>query len=558
MPRHSFVQMTKLTDVCGRVDYITNPKRQEHLYATYTSVKPEYWKLLSKQSQFDFWRSHQSKGKCIEGRELVIALPEHLQQEDPDKLLQEFTKKFQDTYGMQCTSALHHNKAKTNYHIHLIFSERVLLEKPIVKIASRNMFFDEEGRHVRTKKQILDADGNVRPGCKILRKGLPYEMRYFSERKEQFKERSFLPEVKAMYTDLINQHAHSEQEKQKVFDSSGPYLPTKKIGKNNPLAEEIRKDNELRKEWNQSVDQLLIAGVSKEEVIEFKREQVTQKVAESVKANGRQPGLFAALLQKAIDVLHRYLKILMRFQKQCENTAIETANDSVASMAQETVPGNIPQPVDSAVLQHAKAEYMYMQRIHERLDSLNRKAYAIGKTIDSLARKLDKISGNIFHIFEKRELEKEIAAEKVKLKKTREQIQILPKEYGYATVSDFETAFRVAESEYKKLLKADEKYREWREASSECTDRFHSKSILEDKKDKDVAVANVKKGQQTASAEKSTSMARKAEPSDRPSRSKKSVLTRLAEKQEIVDHRKQQGHNHERRREAKNRDTVAL
>ena len=90
MLRHSFVQMTKLTDVCGRVDYITNPKRQEHLYATYTSVKPEYWKLLSKQSQFDFWRSHQSKGKCIEGRELVIALPEHLQQEDPDKLLKEF------------------------------------------------------------------------------------------------------------------------------------------------------------------------------------------------------------------------------------------------------------------------------------------------------------------------------------------------------------------------------------------------------------------------------------------------------------------------------------
>ena len=556
MLRHSFVQMTKLTDVCGRVDYITNPKRQEHLYATYTSVKPEYWKLLSKQSQFDFWRSHQSKGKCIEGRELVIALPEHLQQEDPDKLLQEFTKKFQDTYDMQCTSALHHNKA--NYHIHLIFSERVLLEKPIIKTASRNMFFDEDVRHVRTKKQILDADGNVRPGCKILRKGLPYEMRYFSERKEQFKERSFLPEVKAMYTDLINQHAHSEQEKQKVFDSSGPYLPTKKIGKNNPLAEEIRKDNELRKEWNQSVDQLLIAGVSQEEVIEFKREQVTQKVAESIKANGRQPGLFAALLQKAIDVLHRYLKILMRFQKRFENTAIETADDSVASTAQETALGDMPQPVDPAALQHAKAEYMYMQRIHDQLDALNRKAYAIGKTIDSLTKKLDKISGNIFHILEKRDLEKEIAVEKAKLKKTREQIQILPKEYGYVTVSDFEVAFRATESEYKKLLKADEEYREWRETSSKCTYRLNSKNILEDKEDKDVAVADVKKGQQKASAEKSTSMARKGEPSDRSSKSKKSILTRLAEKQEIVDCRKQQGHNHERRQEVTKRDTDSL
>ena len=28
---------------------------------------------------------------------------------------------------MECVSALHHNKRKTNYHIHLIFSERKLL-----------------------------------------------------------------------------------------------------------------------------------------------------------------------------------------------------------------------------------------------------------------------------------------------------------------------------------------------------------------------------------------------------------------------------------------------
>ena len=555
MPRHSFVQMTKLTDVCGRVDYITNPKRQEHLYATYTSVKPEYWKLLSKQSQFDFWRSHQPMGKCIEGRELVIALPEHLQQEDPDKLLQEFSKKFQDTYGMQCTSALHHNKAKTNYHIHLIFSERVLLEKPIIKIASRNMFFDEKGRHVRTKKQILDADGNVRPGCKILRKGLPYEMRYFSERKEQFKERSFLPEVKAMYTDLINQHAHSEQEKQEVFDSSGPYLPTKKIGKNNPRAEEIRKDNELREEWNQSVDQLLIAGASQEEVIEFKREQVTQKVAESVKANGRQPGLFAALLQKAIDVLHRYLKILMRFQKRCENTAIETADDSVASTGQEIALGDMPQPVDPAALQHAKAEYMYMQRIHEQLDLFNRKAYAIGKTIDSLTKKLDKISGNIFHILEKRDMEKEIAAEKAKLKKTREQIQILPKEYGYATVSDFETAFCSARLEYEEMMKADEEYREWRETSHEETKPIDSKSNSDNSV---VLTGNKTIAHRAMLFGNGTEITRNSMSSNQIHQPKKSVLQRLAEKQDLVDNNKQQQHNPNRRREEKNRNIVSL
>ena len=154
MPRHSYVRVTKLTSVQGRIDYISNPERQEYLYATYDTADPEFWEHLSEQSQYDFWRSNQKKGSCIEGRELVIALPESLQQEDPNELLKLFTEQFRQKYGMQCSSALHHNKSKTNYHIHLIFSEREVLEKTEVKYASRNMFYNEEGRHVRTKRKF--------------------------------------------------------------------------------------------------------------------------------------------------------------------------------------------------------------------------------------------------------------------------------------------------------------------------------------------------------------------------------------------------------------------
>lgn len=60
---------------------------------------------------------------------------------------------------MECVSALHHNKRKTNYHIHLIFSERRLLPEPDVKVASRSVFFDETGKRVRTKKEITGEDG---------------------------------------------------------------------------------------------------------------------------------------------------------------------------------------------------------------------------------------------------------------------------------------------------------------------------------------------------------------------------------------------------------------
>ena len=33
MARHSFIQMSKLSNVKGRISYISDPKRQEYLYA---------------------------------------------------------------------------------------------------------------------------------------------------------------------------------------------------------------------------------------------------------------------------------------------------------------------------------------------------------------------------------------------------------------------------------------------------------------------------------------------------------------------------------------------
>ena len=60
-------------------------------------------------------------GKCIEARELIIALPESFVDYNSNRLLEAFTNHFKQNYGVECISALHHNKRKTNYHIHLIF-----------------------------------------------------------------------------------------------------------------------------------------------------------------------------------------------------------------------------------------------------------------------------------------------------------------------------------------------------------------------------------------------------------------------------------------------------
>lgn len=312
--RHSFIRQYKLDDVCGRCDYIGNPDRQEYLYATYSTVEPEFWRELAEQNQYDFKRGN-SKGKCIEARELVIALPESFQEYDRELLLQLFTEQFRSAYGVQCTAALHHNKKKTNYHIHLVYSERKVLEKKEIKRASRNMFYDEKGKHVRTKKEILDENGNVRQGCYILPKGEIYEMSFFDSKEEVFKKHSFLNEVKQMYTDLINQLVQDEAEKLSVFEPDGPYLATKKIGKNNPKAEEIKADNEARQEWNRTVDEALVAGVASEKVAEVKKENISLPVKESIQKEGQKPGLLRQVLKKAVAVLREKIRSVIAPEK---------------------------------------------------------------------------------------------------------------------------------------------------------------------------------------------------------------------------------------------------
>ena len=196
--------------MAGRIDYISNPTRQEHLYATYETNPEPFWDDLAKENQVEFFHSGRD-GQCVEARELIIALPEQLMKLDPDALLKFFTEYFKRRYGVECSAALHQNKSMTNYHIHLVYSERKLRDEPVVKIASRNRYYDENGRHVRTKKEVSDENGNLRPGCRVIPKGEPYEHHMFENKIELFRKKTFLKEVKESYTDLMNRFLGDEE-----------------------------------------------------------------------------------------------------------------------------------------------------------------------------------------------------------------------------------------------------------------------------------------------------------------------------------------------------------
>ena len=438
--RNSFIQLSKLPNVKGRINYIASPARQENLYAVYETTERKFWSELAKCNQEEFRKSG-ADGQCIEARELIIALPESFTEYYPRRyVLALFTDHFKEQYGVECIAALHHNKRKTNYHIHLIFSERKKLKEPIVKVASRNMFYDERGVHVRTKKEILDENGEIRPGCSVIKKGEVYEKKLFEAKNSWFKTAAFLDEVKHSYTELINQEVPDEKQKLQVFEHGSLYLPTKKIGKNNPKAEEIAKDNEMRKEWNATVDQALVSGAAEEQIREIKRECISEEIKASIDRRGKRPELFLLYLFEAVFKLKEL---------------IEKVRERIAEAKEERLEFPVRSPL--------AAKYQQLEKIKDELDSCNGIILKNEREIKKAEENLSHLTG-VFHRKERGTVQRWKDALERESISMKQRLSRIVQEYGYETVQEFMQEYQKARNEYKAYRDAVEEWKERTEA----------------------------------------------------------------------------------------------
>lgn len=412
MARHSFIQMSKLPNVKGRISYITSHARQENLYATYRTADNAFWNNLARESRQEFQRSG-TKGECIEARELIIALPEVYTQYEPQQVLEDFTDEFRRRYGMECVSALHHNKRKTNYHIHLIFSERKLLPEPDVKIATRSVFFDETGKRVRTKKEITGEDGQIRKGCTVIKKGEVYESHLFTVKDDRFKSESFLREVKEVYTELINRHISDPEQHLKVFDKNSVYLPTKKIGKNNPKAAEIEAGNAARQEWNRTADMALVSGIEETKILEIKQTEIHDKVSQSIRKSGWLPNLFRRIVSKAKDFLQNLIR-------------------------EHEMP---PKPTLSINM----AEFRTMRNLMIRVQDEARAIRSLQEEVPKLKEQLSEAKG-IFKGKERKALTGQIQQTEKEISERLDKLPDILREDGYPDVQAFMATYREAEA----------------------------------------------------------------------------------------------------------------
>lgn len=152
-----FVRITKLSNIGGRADYITNEKKQEYILAKSEEID---WKPYQ-----EFERNNQkSSVKNNEGRELIIALPNSWADLPPKELHARASTIAQIAVGKTTDLqwAVHWNHDRTNLHIHVIFSERQR-EKSTSRW-SKDVYLTEDGKVARKKAdRAKNPDGTYKP-----------------------------------------------------------------------------------------------------------------------------------------------------------------------------------------------------------------------------------------------------------------------------------------------------------------------------------------------------------------------------------------------------------
>ena len=286
-----------------------------------------------------------------------------------------------------------------------------------------------------------------------------YETNFFAPKNPHFKSKAFLKETKVLFTEVCNSLVKNENERLTVFQTGGPYLATKKIGKNNPKAEEIKIDNYLRQEWNHMVDRGLIEGMQEEELVVMKKDYIDNEVSQSIKEHGYQPGLFTQLLQKAIGKLRAFIDFFIFCEKaeKDENGDFLIYEDVVLDMTPAALPPREKGPYPSS--EKEQLEVMHLNSIEEKLKAGSRKVYALEKDTEKLKQRLKELPKGFFHRKERKELEYKIASNNMRLEKEKSKLDAIPTMNGFANVAAFKKALKKAKAD----LTAKEKLQEeWR------------------------------------------------------------------------------------------------
>lgn len=241
-----FLRQNNLHNVIGRIEYIRGDTgKQEYMMAFYSTMPDEDWKNLAQYNQERFKKNKKGFNKnkkcsAIEARELILHIPHEYANRDPHELAKLVGDDWKKRFGTDCCLAIHWNKTKTNFHIHLIYSERVREDK----VATRNVYYDSDWK----KCKKADAVNIIKKGDIVSK---------WDDKDVKFKKKSFMQNTVKPY--------YATRFKLELYKDDGLHLKEQKEYKINPtssieyieLHDKIVEYNKNVRTWNNMVDDVL-------------------------------------------------------------------------------------------------------------------------------------------------------------------------------------------------------------------------------------------------------------------------------------------------------------
>lgn len=349
-----YLSSRKLTNVKGRLKYISDKDRQENIIDYHNTTDDEFWKLLAKESQVRH-KEVNARGKCCEARELIIGLPHEL-----DFTAKQLCDIFKSKYDVECSCAIHQNNKNgaINKHCHLIFSERKKLAKPQIieeKRASRTYYYDEKG--VKCKK--ADAVKVVKKGD-LIQKGTT---RYFSDKDDFFKSQKFVYDCKELFLNNTFRLNWSLKNEKANKDFS-----QKHIGKNNPKAEYIKQNNALKR----YTKNICISG----DIIKNQEDGTT---LQDFKKKYEIDSFSAPAFEENVKKVFRFQDEMKHLYREEVENEVKTHNKIVDDVEILKVPST------SSVFRKPQEEIFEKYKTETKIDNIDNKFYLIDFLRDKMA-----------------------------------------------------------------------------------------------------------------------------------------------------------------------------
>lgn len=283
-------------------------------------------------------------------------------------------------------------------------------------------------------------------------KGEVYERNIFTIKDIRFKSDSFLDEVKRSYTELINIYVRDDKEKLKVFDKNGVYLPMKKVGKNNPKAEQIEADNRVRTMWNQMVDRAFVSGVPEEQILEVKQSEIGQKAKVSIQKSGRNPALFKSLIMTAIYALELLISKVVKMALEKANKVTETFVKSELEQTKVRAGNELVMAKSEPIPEMPKksklaSEFLRLADIYSKLEKQNAAIYQREQQLASVEKKIAGTKG-IFKGKQRNKLQEQAEQLRAQIASMKQYLSSIVQGYGYKNVKEFLAEYRSSKAEY--------------------------------------------------------------------------------------------------------------